>query len=59
MCSMLSTLLQAESLVIIIKISVKRKILSTETILSACAGTHNHTHTHTDYAKLNLHSLET
>ena len=50
-----------------IKVYIKRKILSLETILSA-PPPHTHTHTHihtpaywsmyTDYIKLNLHNLK-
>ena len=48
------------------KVFLKRKILSLETVPSACVRTHTHTHTHTgnhthkhsDYAKLNIHSLK-
>ena len=46
-------------LMIIIKVFIKRKILSSETILSTYMhiNTHTGTHTrkHTDYTKLNLH----
>ena len=61
-------------IILIIKVFLKRKILSIETILTARASTHTHTHTHThtdththrgtrthkhsDCTKLNIHSLK-
>ena len=48
--------------IIIIKVFVKHKILSLETILRVRKHTHKHrgtcTHKHSDYTKLNIHSLK-
>ena len=53
-------------IIIIIKVSIKRKLLSVETIRSAYTHVRMHTHSHTgtrihehsQYTKLNLHSLK-
>ena len=50
---------EGEGLVIIIKVYIKCKILSAETILSAYTQkthTGTSTHEHTDYTKVNLHT---
>ena len=46
--------------IVIIKVFIKRKILSVETVLSIYMYTNTHTgtctHEHTDYAEINLHT---
>ena len=55
--------LQSPLLILIMKIFVKRKILSIETVLSAntcaCVHTHTHTHTHTPHTHTHTHHTNT
>ena len=49
----------SSQVILIIKVFIKHRILSIETMLSAYthACAHTQTHQHSDYTKLNLHSL--
>ena len=45
-------------IIVIIKVVIKHKILSIDTVLSAYTHTHTHIQRHTDYTKLNLYNLK-